>query len=593
MAQNPQPPATPAIGAPDFSDVILEVRMGKMKPMPGLTVDSGIDKSLCDGPVHVTTLGIEGDEHDLTFHGGPEKAIHGYCLSNYPLWQSEHPSAASRFRAGGFGENFVLANMSERNVCIGDIYSVCSPISSSTSNSSNDGCLLLQVSLPRQPCFKLNHRFQLKNFAPLTYKFSRTGWYYRVLREGRVKAGDEIRLVERKHPQWTIERVQEYLHRNQRDVKMNEILAGVEELGAESRGMFAARVAKQKAKERRENRERDEQPKKDRWREFMIIEKTRQTDRVTSFVLEAVKPLDRNDVADDKEEVDLDPGAHAKIKLPNGLVRVYSIVDGDKNRFQLGIAYDGTTEGSSRGGSKYLHTQTTVGDTILVNATITNAIPIASAASNHVFVVGGIGITAFLALAELYKKINYSFTLHYVVRNDETDVPFKERIEKLGGEGSSGTVFVYDKQKGNRMDIGKIVREMPWNSQLYFCGPKKMMEEAQRVVEENGIGEKEVHWEAFEADIVGGDPFEAVVANRDNAVIHVGGEETLLEKLQERFGDDAVESSCCVGNCGTCRVELRDGRVEHRGTALSSEEKGDGAMLACVSRGVWRIVIEI
>jgi MOSC domain-containing protein YiiM len=87
--------------------------------------------------------------------------------------------------------------MNERNVCIGDIMSVGDEV-------------LLQVSLPRQPCFKLNHRFQLKNFAPNTYKASRTGWYYRVLREGTLQAGDEIKLVERKHPTWTIERVQEY-----------------------------------------------------------------------------------------------------------------------------------------------------------------------------------------------------------------------------------------------------------------------------------------------------------------------------------------------------------------------------------------------
>lgn len=66
--------------------------------------------------------------------------------------------------------------MNERNVCIGDIISV----------GADDG-VLLQVSLPRQPCFKLNHRFQLKNFAPNTYKLSRTGWYYRVLREGSVQ----------------------------------------------------------------------------------------------------------------------------------------------------------------------------------------------------------------------------------------------------------------------------------------------------------------------------------------------------------------------------------------------------------------------
>jgi MOSC domain-containing protein YiiM len=63
--------------APFTSDKILEVRSGRMKPLPGLTVLSGIDKGICDGPVRITALGIEDDEHDLTFHGGPDKALLG------------------------------------------------------------------------------------------------------------------------------------------------------------------------------------------------------------------------------------------------------------------------------------------------------------------------------------------------------------------------------------------------------------------------------------------------------------------------------------------------------------------------------------
>jgi hypothetical protein len=66
--------------APFISDTILEVRTGKMKNMPGLTVQSGIDKLMHDKPVRVTEMGLEGDEHDPTFHGGIDKAIHGCKL---------------------------------------------------------------------------------------------------------------------------------------------------------------------------------------------------------------------------------------------------------------------------------------------------------------------------------------------------------------------------------------------------------------------------------------------------------------------------------------------------------------------------------
>lgn len=66
--------------APFTSDTILEVRSGKLKKYKGLNIESGIDKSLLNGPVHVGKLGIDGDEHDLTFHGGLDKAVHG-CKS--------------------------------------------------------------------------------------------------------------------------------------------------------------------------------------------------------------------------------------------------------------------------------------------------------------------------------------------------------------------------------------------------------------------------------------------------------------------------------------------------------------------------------
>ncbi|CAN8106499.1 unnamed protein product [Discula destructiva] len=544
------------------SDTILEVRSGKLKKYKGLNIESGIDKSLLNGPVRIGKLGIDGDEHDLTFHGGPDKAVHGYCCTHYPSWQTEFPTAASRFQPGGFGENLVTARMNERNVCIGDTMAIGDPETGP----------LLQVSLPRQPCFKLNHRFELKNFAPNTWRLSRTGWYYRVLREGWMQAGDEIRIVDRPHPEWTIERIQEYLHRNTGDLEANEKLAAIREFGKESHDAFASRVAKQKAKAKRELEKEDEAKQ---WREFRIVDKTRQTPRITSFVLEAVEPV---------EEVELDEGAHAKIKIPvtgsAPLVRAYSVVSGDKNKLELGIALDD----NSRGASRYLHETAQVGDILQVGKL--TSMEFLSSASCHVFVVGGIGITAFLQLLEVLRHYNFAAQLHYAVRSaDET--PFKARIDKLGKD----VVTIYDKSRGLRLSISRVLRTMPWNSRVYFCGPQRMMDEALNETRAAGLAPDEVHFEAFAAN-TGGDPFEVVVANREKTIVDVGAEESLLEALQRRFGVDEIPSSCEVGNCGTCKIKLKSGRVENRGTSLTDEEKAE-TMLSCVSRGIGRIAIEI
>ncbi|KAI0386998.1 PK beta-barrel-protein domain-containing protein-like protein [Hypomontagnella monticulosa] len=552
--------------APFERDIILEVRTSKMIAMPGLKIETGIDKKSRSGRIPVSFVGLDADEHDLVFHGGPDKAIHGYCCSHYPTWQKEFPEAASRFKRGGFGENFVVERMNERNVCIGDIVSV-----------GDDG-VVLQVSLPRQPCFKLNHRFQLKNFAPNTYKTSRTGWYYRVLHEGTVQAGDEIRLVERRWPKWTIERVQEYLHRTQDDAAMNAELAAIADMGDESRKAFERRVEKLKAKEKREAAALSgEGEERERWRDFRIVEKKPQTPRIASFVLEATTP--------DPEAGDMQLGSHARLRLPNGLMRSYSIVSGTPNRFELGIAL----ESPSRGGSAYMHNIAKEGDVVQVGRVTTDIKP-QGAASNHVFIVGGIGITAFLSMLEMYQQIHWETVLHYGVR-DATEVPFRARVEALG---DSVRLMLYDRAKGQRMDVAAIFRDLPWNSHVYVCGPTRMMDEAVKEAKACGLGEDEVHFEAFGADATG-DPFEVEVTSareKNTKTLQVGAEETLLEVLRRHFGDEDVPSSCEVGNCGTCRVTLRSGRVDHRGTSLMDEEKKD-AMLSCVSRGIGKIAIEI
>jgi hypothetical protein len=108
------------------------------------------------------------------------------------------------------------------------------------------------------------------------------------------------------------------------------------------------------------------------WQEFEVVEKKIQTKRITSFTLE--RP---------GEGEELDPGIFALLKLPNGLIRPYSIVGGTTNRFQLGVAI----EENSRGGSRYLHEELKQGDKILVGK-FTESVPITGGASNHIFIAG-------------------------------------------------------------------------------------------------------------------------------------------------------------------------------------------------------------
>ncbi|MDT3717485.1 MOSC domain-containing protein [Pseudomonas soli] len=150
---------------------------------------SAIDKQPRQGPLQVTLLGIVGDEQgDLRVHGGVEKAIHHYPRDHYTDWVAELGEHPLLTRPGAFGENFSSSGWRETDVCLGDRIRV--------------GTALLEVSQGRMPCWKLNDRFDVAQMALRVQQSGRTGWYYRVLEEGEVQAGDALQLVERPYGQW-------------------------------------------------------------------------------------------------------------------------------------------------------------------------------------------------------------------------------------------------------------------------------------------------------------------------------------------------------------------------------------------------------
>ena len=180
------------------------------------------------------------------------------------------------------------------------------------------------------------------------------------------------------------------------------------------------------------------------------------------------------------------------------------------------------------------------------------------------------------------KQINLNFTLHLAVRSAE-EVPFKDELAALGDR-----VKIYHGSKGERMNIPDILKHRIWSSQIYACGPDRMLESIRTAQSDLAIDDEEIHFEAFAAE-VGGDLFTvSVKGHEDKPPVRVGETESLVEALRREGW--SVDSSCEVGNCGTCRVEVcggEDGRraeVEHRGTGLSKEEKDEGMLLSCVSR---------
>lgn len=155
---------------------------------------SAIAKSPRDGLVRIGALGVEGDEQgDTRVHGGVEKAVHHYPFEHYAAWRTELGDLPVLAAPGAFGENMSSNGLDENAVCLGDRYAL--------------GSVVLEVSQGRQPCWKLNDRFGVRDMARRVQDSGRTGWYYRVLQPGTTRAGDSMTLLERPCPAWPLRRL--------------------------------------------------------------------------------------------------------------------------------------------------------------------------------------------------------------------------------------------------------------------------------------------------------------------------------------------------------------------------------------------------
>ena len=181
---------------------VLSVQVGDIAPLGPDGEPSGFVKRPVHGLVRVGILNVEGDKQaDLSVHGGPEKAVYGYAASRYAEWLADFPEHSERLYRGAFGENLTIAGMNEADICAGDVHAI--------------GTVRLQVCQPRQPCFKFALQFEDKRMPRAMVKSGRSGWYYRVLEEGFLQAGDTVRLVDRPHPDLPFERLVEIVNGGQ------------------------------------------------------------------------------------------------------------------------------------------------------------------------------------------------------------------------------------------------------------------------------------------------------------------------------------------------------------------------------------------
>lgn len=283
---------------------------------------------------------------------------------------------------------------------------------------------------------------------------------------------------------------------------------------------------------------------------------------------------------------DVEAGAHIDLHLANGLSRSYSIVNSQDERDRYLIAVK--NEVSGRGGSRFIHSQLHVGQSVTIGGPRNN-FRLREDSSHCVFIAGGIGITPLYCMIQRLERLERSWELHYAAA-DREQAAFVEQLERL--QPKTHFYFKSDRPRHQALDLGQIVRNSRPDADFYCCGPNRMLLDLETATA--SIPPERVHAEYFtardEPAVEGG--FEVILhRSRQRVAVHAG--ETILEALL-KLGTD-VPYSCMEGVCGSCQVGVIEGIPDHRDLILSKDEreKNDRMLICCSGSKSATLVLDL
>lgn len=271
-------------------------------------------------------------------------------------------------------------------------------------------------------------------------------------------------------------------------------------------------------------------------------------------------------------------GSHIDVELGNGDERSYSLLNdqGETGRYVIAVL----REEAGRGGSKWMHDVLRQGDVIRSGAP-GNDFRLSEAGDHHILIAGGIGITPMLPMAARLRELGRDYAIHYCARSEE-EAAFALEVAERHGERAR---FHYDGGVAGRgLDVAALLAHRPAAAHAYVCGPSGLIKAVREAGRDWPSGT--IHFELFKGSNVDlgldslNEPFE-VVCKRAGKRLTVPADRSLLDVLKsEGF---RIRSLCNEGVCGTCRVDLLSGEVDHRDECLDEDEH-DEAMQVCVSR---------
>jgi ferredoxin-NADP reductase/MOSC domain-containing protein YiiM len=584
---------------------LLSVNVGLPRDIDwkGRIVHTGIWKNPVRGRCRVGRLNLDGDgQGDLDGHGGEQRAIFVYQIESYHYWQEQLKRAD--FVHGQFGENFTIDGLSDDTVCIGDIYQI--------------GSALFEITQPRVTCYRVGIRMNEPRMPALLTSSGRPGFYFRVLREGEVGAGDEIVKVGEANERMTVAEINALLYSPNHTHDRLERAVRIEALSRGWRSSFEALLQSQTTGAGSGN--------------AGLAPAAAAHPVAPGFQPLAVAAIDQESVdvlslsmrhPDGQPLPPALPGQYVVVRLQRPgdgppLFRSYSLsgpLSTERYRISVKIEPNGVA-------GTYLREHVRLGDVLDVSST-RGSFVLESGDRPIVLLSAGIGATPVLAM--LYALASTRSTrpvwwLH--AARDRQHHPFAAEVRRLMPALTGGRSYVCYSRPGSDDKIGEdfdaaghlsrsVFEEIgiPREADVYLCGPTRFMADMKETFAALDVAKARIHVELFNGSesmtpgIVGAATrtphLPADDANtgplvsfaRSGIAVHwkASAYQNILE-LAEAC-DVPVRWACRTGVCHNCESGLVSGAIAYAPQPL--DMPADGNLLVCCSQPIGDVVIDL
>ena len=577
---------------------LLSVNVGLPQDIAwqGRTVHTAVWKHAVTGRRMARRLNLDGDgQGDLAGHGGEHRAVLVYQMESYGYWARE--LGRDDFAFGQFGENFTVEGLPDDAVCVGDRYRI--------------GSALFEVTQPRVTCYRVGIRMDEPRMAALLTGSGRPGFYFRVLEEGDVGAGDAIVKLASGTEQMSVARINAllYLPGHRRD-ELERALR-IPALSAGWKGSFQAMLERTSGLAPSDVSRSP--PAWPGFRPLRVAAKARESADVLSLALE---PADARPLATPL------PGQFIVLRLPRHeappLLRSYSLSGApDAGRYRLGIKLE-----PSGAAGAYLERETRVGDTLQASAP-RGSFTLVPGEPALVLASAGIGITPVLAILHALAAERSPRKIWWLYgTRDGAHHPFGAESRTLlrrlpnvcsriwysrpGSGDRQGTDFDV---RGHLAVAAFEELKVPQEAVFYLCGPPAFMRTLRADLGAWRVSPERIRTEVFGSGesgtpgIVNAHP--RSVHAPVGAAAHTGPLVSFARSNLSTRWDPTYSSllelaeacdvparwSCRTGVCHRCESGLVAGAVAYRPEPL--ELPASGNVLICCSRPVGDVVIEL